>query len=76
MDSVGLFSLKQNLPAGVLALVLLAGSYGVWAVTRQVRRIARVMEDVAHMHVESRLWLIGEEGKVPFFLCHLLRNFS
>eukprot|EP00667_Euglena_gracilis_P003215 EG_transcript_3226 len=38
---------------GVFAGILLCGAYGTWAVSRQVQRIAQVMEDVAHMRVEE-----------------------
>eukprot|EP00667_Euglena_gracilis_P001184 EG_transcript_1185 len=38
---------------GIFAAILLLGGYGTWAVTKQVQRIAQVMEDVAHMRVEE-----------------------
>eukprot|EP00667_Euglena_gracilis_P002741 EG_transcript_2744 len=37
----------------IFGAILLAGAYGVWSVTRQVRNIALVVESVAHMQVEA-----------------------
>eukprot|EP00668_Euglena_longa_P028282 GGOE01035476.1.p1 GENE.GGOE01035476.1~~GGOE01035476.1.p1 ORF type:complete len:1062 (+),score=255.96 GGOE01035476.1:261-3188(+) len=38
---------------GIFAGILLLGLYGTWAITKQVQRIAEVMEDLAHMRVEA-----------------------
>eukprot|EP00667_Euglena_gracilis_P004125 EG_transcript_4142 len=38
---------------GIGAGILLLGSYGTWAVTKQVQQITQVIEDVAQMKVET-----------------------